>query len=135
VTTHVVIAGGAAPVHEIVAQTLAAGGINTLHAEDLGRAEELASEQPVLVLLLARELAGGNTRHQIPLAPGGCVILFRSNADVEAPPLDHALGRIVLAELTLPLERTRLLALVARIIDRARTTGRDNPRSEPNASP
>ena len=37
-----------------------------------------------------------------------------------------ALARLVLADLTLPLERNRLLALVHRVADRARVTGRES---------
>ena len=40
-------------------------------------------------------------------------------------PLPSALVRLVLADLTLPLERNRLLALVHRVADRARVTGRE----------
>ena len=40
--------------------------------------------------------------------------------------LPSALVRLVLADLTLPLERNRLLALVHRVADRARVTGRES---------
>ena len=82
------------------------------------------------------------------LAPGGAVVLFRSVGDDgrdasseqdgsggdatgaagAAPPaaLPPALQRTTLAELALPLERHRLVALVQRVEERARRAGRGN---------
>src|ERR687886_691603 len=41
-----------------------------------------------------------------------------------APPLPPALQRLVLADVTLPLERKRLVALVQHVTERAQATGR-----------
>jgi hypothetical protein len=45
--------------------------------------------------------------------------------------LGPGLQRAVLADLTLPLERNRLVALVAHVRDRALTTGRGGRSSDP----
>jgi hypothetical protein len=60
----------------------------------------------------------------IPLAAGGARLLYRA-ATVPLAPLLPALQRSVLADLTLPLERHRLAALVQSLGERARATGRD----------
>jgi hypothetical protein len=62
---------------------------------------------------------------RLPLAVGGATLLYRSGAE-PAPDdaLSLAVQRLVMAELTLPLERHRLLALIQRVEERARVTGR-----------
>ena len=65
----------------------------------------------------------------VPLAPGGTLVLYRtpgSAAGALSPPFQRA----VLADLTLPLERNRLVALVQHVEERARLTGR-SPRHTP----
>jgi hypothetical protein len=59
----------------------------------------------------------------ISLAPGGALLLYRvvGSPVIALPP---GLQRAVLADLTLPLERNRLVALVTHVRDRARVTGR-----------
>ena len=65
----------------------------------------------------AREVLG------LTMAPGGAVVLYRSGAG-QATPLPHVLQRHVLADLSLPLERNRLAALVHSVRDRAAAAGR-----------
>jgi hypothetical protein len=59
----------------------------------------------------------------IPLAPGGALVLYHSVGS-QPSALPPALLRAVLADLTLPLERNRLVALVAHVQERAVRTGR-----------
>ena len=89
---------------------------------------------------------------RVALAPGGAVVLFRCVSTDEAgattaaangvaasvtaaastmAALPPALQRTTLAELVLPLERHRLVALVQRVEERARRAGRTKPSSEP----
>jgi hypothetical protein len=94
-------------------------------ATSLAEARELALSQAPLVLVVARSLASsaGAELLAIPLAAGGARLLYRAAA-VPLAPLIPALQRSVLADLTLPLERHRLSALVQSLGERARATGR-----------
>ena len=65
----------------------------------------------------------------VPIAAGGARVLYRPAA-TRPTALLPALQRAVLADLTLPLERHRLAALVQSIGDRAQATGR-TPRHTP----
>jgi hypothetical protein len=65
----------------------------------------------------------------ISLSPGGALVLY-SPGD-ERPPVAPALLRAVIADLTLPLERNRLVALAQRIHERVRATGRMRRRDTP----
>ena len=60
---------------------------------------------------------------RIPLAAHGAFVLFRAEHEASAavPP---SIARHVVAELTLPLERQRLLALVRTLSQRERESGR-----------
>jgi hypothetical protein len=103
------------------AQTLAAAGHRPRVARTLAEVRELAASSPPLVLLAEHALAADVSR--LPLAPGGALLLCRA-ADDPATPLPLAVQRAALADLTLPLERHRLLALVAYVVERAARTGR-----------
>ena len=70
-----------------------------------------------LIELLADVLA-------IPIAAGGALVLYNVTGNGDAPALSPTLQRAVLANITLPLERQRLVALVQHVAERVRTTGR-----------
>lgn len=112
---------------EGVAQTLAAVGHTTVLARTPSEAAESAAAGAPLVALVEREqlLAGADVLH-LPLAPGGAVVLYRTGSR-SADPLPHALARSVLADLMLPLERHRLIALVQHVVERAFLAGRETP--------
>ncbi len=59
-------------------------------------------------------------------------MLYRSIGGVFAT-LPPSLQRAVLADLTLPLERNRLVALVAHVEERAKATGRGRTSGEQEA--
>jgi len=88
---------------------------------------------PPLVLVVSRSLASsaGADLLAIPLAAGGARLLYRAAA-VPLAPLLPALQRSVLADLTLPLERHRLAALVQSLGERARVTGRSLRHTPPD---
>jgi DNA-binding NtrC family response regulator len=123
--TQILLVGSDAPLLEGLAQSLAALGHAPVVALSLHEARELASQHPPLIAVVSRMLASEASSEMlgIPLAPGGALVLYRSagNLTVTLPP---ALQRAVLADLTLPLERNRLVALVAHVQERARATGR-----------
>jgi hypothetical protein len=62
---------------------------------------------------------------RVPLAPGGAFVVFHGE-DASPAPLPHRVQRATLAELELPLERQRLLALVRYVENRAQTVGWDS---------
>ncbi|MFL5578647.1 MAG: hypothetical protein ACJ79S_22050 [Gemmatimonadaceae bacterium] len=126
---------------EGIAQTLGTAGHRTTLAASLADAagRPLSGEAPLL-LVVERELAvGGAGRpaellRAVPLAPGGALLLFRRGGGAhdagsattagDEGALPAALRRTTLAELTLPLERHRLVALAHTVEERARRTGR-----------
>ena len=135
--THVLLVGGEVALLEGLAQSLAAQGHAPAVATSLPDARELAMTEPPLVLVVNRALASsaGADLLAIPLAAGGARLLYRA-ATVPLAPLLPALQRSVLADLTLPLERHRLSALVQSLGERARATGRDvRPMSRETRAP
>ena len=129
--TRVLLVGSDVALLEGLAQSLAGHGHSPAVATSLAEAREIASASPPLVLVADRGLAGsaGAELLAIPLAAGGARVLFRTSATPQTALLP-ALQRVVLADLTLPLERLRLAALTQSLLERARTTGRA-PRNTP----
>ena len=123
--THVLLVGSEVALLEGLAQSLAALGHDPVVATSLAEAHDLATLDAPLVLVVSRSLASsaGAELLGVPLAAGGARLLYRA-ASVPLAPLLPALQRSVLADLTLPLERHRLAALVQSLGDRARVTGR-----------
>lgn len=130
--THVLLVGKEVALLEGLAQSLAALGHEPAVAASLAEAHDLAIMDPPLVLVVSRSLAStaGADLLAIPLSAGGARLLYRSGA-VPLAPLLPALQRSVLADLTLPLERHRLAALVQSLGERARVTGRSLRHSPP----
>lgn len=132
--THVMLVGTDAALLEGLAQALAALGHTPRVAHSLAEARELSSAQPPLVLVVDRVLASdaGAELLSAPLAAGGARLLYRTASSPLAPLLP-SMQRAVLADLTLPLERHRLAALVQSVGERARLSGR-TPRHTPPES-
>lgn len=109
---------------EGVAQLLVASGYSarTAHSLEEGRALGV-SRQPLAVLVETTLALADPHGIPTPLARGGAVLLYRTDA-TPAGVIPPALQRMVLADLALPLERNRLLALVRRMAERAFATGR-----------
>jgi DNA-binding NtrC family response regulator len=123
--TQVTLVGSDFALLEGLAQSLSALGHQTTVARSLGEARELAVASPPLGLIADRVLASdsGAELLSVPLTNGGARLLYRT-ASSTMEPLIPALQRAVLADLSLPLERHRLAALVQSIGERARMTGR-----------
>ena len=132
--THVMLVGSDMALLEGLAQALAALGHTPRVARTLAEARELSSAQLPLVLVVDRTLASvsGADLLTAPIASGGARLLYRTAASPLAPLLP-SLQRAVLADLTLPLERHRLVALVQSVGERARLSGR-TPRQTPPES-
>ena len=127
----ILLIGPDAPLLEGLAQTLAAVGHQPILANSIAEGIEHASAAPPMVGVVERGLAvASGEALRIPLAPGGTLVLYRPGTPAE-PPLSPAYQRAVLADISLPLERHRLIALVQSVVDRARITGRDRHRTPP----
>jgi len=117
---------------EGLAQSFAAVGYAPRVATSLHEAREAAlSSAPLLAVVdsaLASEASGDALA--IPLAPGGALVLFHGTVD-SRPAIAPTLQRSVMADLTLPLERNRLMALAQHVQERVRATGRDQRRTPP----
>src|SRR5215212_9691879 len=109
---------------EGIAQSL--GGHRTRIAHSLAEAMDAACSEPPLVAVIERKLvtAPGAMR-RFPLVRGGTIVLYRSPEDAQ-PSLPQSLLRCTIADLTLPLERQRLVALVNQVEERARRGGRSD---------
>jgi DNA-binding NtrC family response regulator len=131
---HILLIGTDLPLLEGLAQTFASLGLEPVVAQSITEGRELAAQHPPLVVLVSRELATtGAEALTIPLARGGARLLYRPVGS-QVEPYAHAVQRSVLADLTLPLERNRLVALVQHVEQRARVTGHsDDPSSHPAA--
>lgn len=132
-TTMILLVGGDAALLEGVVQTLAARGYATTVSSSLQEAAECCGANPPLVAVIDRGLAAEapGLVLGIPLVRGGAVVVFHQKVEERAM-LAPALQRALLADLALPLERNRLLALVQHVEERARATGRrshDTPTS------
>ncbi|MDQ8155751.1 MAG: hypothetical protein P3B98_13955 [Gemmatimonadota bacterium] len=118
----ILLIGADAALLEGIAQALVAAGHHVLTAATVAEASFIAAAAPPLLVACDRALLAsvGDTRG-LGLAPGGALVAYGD----PATPLPAPVRRAVLAELRLPLERARLLALAAHVASRARTTGRD----------
>jgi DNA-binding NtrC family response regulator len=123
--TMILLVGSDAALIEGLVQSLAARGYSTTVAAGLREAQECAATDAPLVAVIERDLAATAPRMVlgIPLARGGALVLFHQKTD-EVAMLAPPLQRTLLADLALPLERHRLLALVQHVEERARATGR-----------
>jgi DNA-binding NtrC family response regulator len=112
---------------EGLTQVLAGAGHTTRIGRTVTDGLELAAARPPMVTVVERRLALDEPEiFRAPLARGGALLLYRSDSSAEGA-LPPAFQRLVLAELTLPLERHRLFALIQYVSDRARITGRKDP--------
>jgi DNA-binding NtrC family response regulator len=117
---------------EGLAQSFAAQGYSPRVLGSLAEAREAAAMRPPLLVVADHALAAesGADAAAITLAPGGALLLYRTTADERAM-VPATLQRLVLAELTLPLERNRLFALAQHVLDRVIATGRSHRRETP----
>jgi CheY-like chemotaxis protein len=110
---------------EGVAQTLTGAGNQVAIARDIPEAlESLRGSRPLMALVECEELETRGAMLQNIVAQGGALLAF--HCDDDDTRLPHRVKRTTLAELKLPLERQRLLALVKYVENRARATGRDS---------
>ena len=123
--TQILLVGSELPLLEGLAQSFAALGFAPVVAQTLHEARELASHDAPLVAVVSRRLAAESSADtlSIPFAPAARSCSTRRGR-ARSVTLSPTMQRSVLADLTLPLERNRLMALVQHLEDRARATGR-----------
>lgn len=128
----VLLVGEDAALLEGLSQSFAALGYSPTVVGSLHEAREAALNGGALLAVVDRNLAGESSSETlaIPLAPGGALVLYHGSSDVRGS-LSMTLQRVVMAELTLPLERNRLVALAQHVQERAKATGRSARRTPP----
>ncbi|MGH7647783.1 MAG: hypothetical protein ACREND_06675 [Gemmatimonadaceae bacterium] len=120
----ILLIGGDEALLEGLAQMLAHAGHVPHTAHSVNDAIEVAAGTRPLVAIVDRNIALANPEiSRLPLDSGGSFLIYHSGESTR-PPLAGGLQRLVLAELDLPLERNRLLALVQRVDERTRAAGR-----------
>jgi DNA-binding NtrC family response regulator len=121
---------------EGLAQSLGAQGHATRVAGSFGEAREIATAQRPLIAVIDRQMATDAAGEVLglSLASGGALVLYRATP-LRTGTVPHVLQRHVLADLTLPLERNRLAALVQRVAERATAVGRGRISGETELTP
>ncbi len=110
---------------EGMSQTLTAAGHQLLLSPSLADAIDTVGDiRPLVVLVERSAIDEIRSTLRIPLAEGGAMVVFHGE-DQLAEPLPHRIQRATIAELELPLEGKRLLALLRFVENRAQTVGRD----------
>lgn len=128
---HILLVGSDVSLLEGLAQSLGAQGHGTRVAATLAEARELATTIRPLIAVVERGMATESARDvlALPLAAGGAVVLYQSGT-ARGDAVPHVMQRQVLADLSLPLERKRLAALVQHVKHRATAAGRGRTSGE-----
>ncbi len=123
--TSLLIVGTDSALIEGVAQTLTARDHQLFFARSLADALDAVGDARPLVILVERSAIDEiRMTLRVPLAPRGAFLVFHAE-DTGPAPLPHRVQRATLAELELPLETQRLLALIRYVENRAHTLGAD----------
>ena len=128
----VLLVGGDGALLEGLSQSLVAVGYVPQVRTTLHEAREAAAIVAPLLAVVERGLASEANADAlaITLAPGGALVLYHGTVDA-LPSISPTLQRSVLADLTLPLERNRLIALAQHVHERVLATGRSGRRTPP----
>jgi hypothetical protein len=132
VEMRVLLVGGDDALLEGLSQSLVAVGYVPQVRATLHEAREAAAIVAPLLAVVERGLAAEANADAlaITLAPGGALVLYHGTVDA-LPAISPTLQRSVLADLTLPLERNRLIALAQHVHERVLATGRSGRRTPP----
>ena len=121
----ILLVGTDAALIEGTAQILTAAGHQLFFSGSLADALDVVGDvRPLVVLVERAAIDEIRMTLRIPLADGGAFVVFYGEDALPAP-LPHRVQRATLAELELPLEKYRLLALVRYVETRAQAVGRD----------
>ena len=121
---NVILVGTNEALLEGLAQSYASNGFKPHVVATVVEACELAAESAPLIALVQRDiaLAAPGDAMSIPLAAGGSLVLYGDGESTGV--VSPTLQRAVLAELTLPLERMRMVALSHTVKERSAVVGR-----------
>jgi DNA-binding NtrC family response regulator len=123
--TAVLIVGTDTGLVEGVSQVLTSHDHQVFFAPSLADAMEAVGDLRPLVILVERSAIDEiRMTLRVPLAQRGAFIVFHAE-DTIPEALPHRVQRATLAELELPLEQQRLLALIRYVETRAETVRRD----------
>ena len=126
-----ILVGADVALLEGLAQTLVGFGHDVSFATTVAEATgSLDQDLPAMAVVSSDALQEAGLGMTLPLTPGGALIVY-GTSHTERPFLPTKLQRATLAQLVLPLERHRLMALVQSFDSRSRTTGRST-RDEPD---
>jgi hypothetical protein len=124
--TTILVAGPNDALLEGVVQTLVGAGHRVVSGPTIPEAiDSLGELKPLVGLVDCDELMARPGQLQPLLAHGGALLAFQCDDD-DAHFLPFSVKRTTLAQLRLPLERQRLLALVKFVESRAHAAGRDS---------
>jgi DNA-binding NtrC family response regulator len=134
----ILLAGANTALLEGLAQALANSGQRVAVAHSLAEAEELQAREPAIVTVVERGMVSesdpGRAFVRTIMAGGGALVTYREAGDTSRA-LPALAARHVLADLVLPLERNRLLALTEAVASRAKVVGRQTDNNHRDASP
>ena len=108
---------------EGIVQALASAGHRSQVVRSLHEASAALAELRPLVTLVERACASDPEFLRLRLPAGGALVLYRSHEE-PAPAVPPSIQRITMADVVLPLERQRLVAMVQRLTERAVAAGR-----------
>ena len=119
----ILVVGRDSALLEGISQALATLGHPIKVAGSLEEARDVSPSAGFDVAVVQRALLEGAA--PVPLRPGGVLVLFRSQGEQSGrATLSPSLARLLLAEVELPLERQRLVALIKHTMARMRTVDR-----------
>ncbi len=122
----ILVAGRDSAVLEGVSQALAGLGQPIKVAASLDEARDVAPAPGFDVAVVQRALLESDS--PVPLRPDGVLVLFHAQAEqTTRATLSPPLARLLLAEVELPLERQRLVALIRATMARMRSGHRTDP--------
>jgi hypothetical protein len=133
----ILLAGGNTALLEGLAQALSNTGQRVVVAGSLDEAEELQARHQAILTVTERSLVSNSDADPAraflrgTLAGGGALVTYREAGDTSRA-LPAPLARHVLADLVLPLERNRLVALAEHLTTRARAVGRPSDVTHPD---
>jgi hypothetical protein len=120
------IVGTDAALIEGTSQTLTAAGHTLFFSPSLAESLDAVGDlRPIVVLVERSAIDEIRMTLRVPLAEGGAFLVFHGE-DAAAGPMPPRVQRATLAELELPLEAKRLLALVRYVETRAQIVGRES---------
>jgi hypothetical protein len=123
----ILLAGGNSALLEGLAQALANTAHRVVVAHSLEEADEAQAQQSAILTVAERgwvsEADAARVFLRATLAGGGALVTYREAGDTSRA-LAASLARHILADLVLPLERNRLVALAEHLATRAKVIGR-----------